>query len=232
MSRRARTAEFKASDSGMQLFGPRVVRLKDAAIHHFIQPDGSVRRFVVLNSRLLRQALGQPRRKRIEDWKPPGFMRTSELWEQASQDATRLLRKLYVAIGEARAAEAISEGTSTRSPALPGKMLKPIGHDGSALGVLIYAGPRTGEAYCIDLLDEDCGEVRRIKGIDLARALEACGAEVGDRIRVVPTERHSVTIQERREGVHGDANTSFRLGRKTFDIVVERELRQMASAIS
>lgn len=209
-----------AAKDGPPLFRNRVVRFREAAIHHHLCPNGVIRRYVVLESQALRQKLGKPRRCEIDPYVfkgPERELRTSDAWESVECDAIKSLRVLYAKVRELDAAEPVQP----RSSQLPGRILPAHTHEGSARGVLLYAGPREGVAYCVDLLDHDTGQVRRIAGIDLARALDVSGARTGEHIRVVGSDSHSVTIREQREGSHGEGKTTFQRSRATFDIVRE-----------
>lgn len=203
------------------LFRSRVVRYREAAIHHYLCADGKIRRYVVLESKVLRQKLGKPRRCEIDPFvyrDGQQEMRTSDAWERVEQEAVKSLRLLYSKVKEIDALE----GTPVRRVSAPGKFL-PVSTEesASARGHLLYAGPRDGLVYCVDLLDEDTGQVRRISGIDLARALEQSGAKVGEVIRVVRLGSHSVTIREQTQGSHGEAKSTFQRSRDTYEIVRE-----------
>ncbi len=237
-----RAARSTPSESGLReaarrrtdaRFQCRRIRYRDAWMDHFLCPGGVLRRYVVLDSQRLRTTLGQPRRREIEPLRARQehfeFL-TTELWEMAERDAIRSLRRLYARRAELEQAEASSE-EARRLPAtrVPGRLLAPTRHGGEARGILLHAGPREGVIYCIELLDE-AGSVRRIEGIDLARALEASGAEIGDTVRVAPMGRHDVTIRERRTGSHGDGTWTLRRGRPTFDIMRLNDLRNAHAA--
>ena len=203
-----------------ELVTSRTFSFRDASIEHVLKPGGVLHRYVVLDSRRLRDILGQPKRREIEPLhaKQKNFeLWTSELWELAEREAMDSLRLLYESahkIEQDRAAEAPARITA---PGTSGSVLKPTLREDHAVGILVQILPNG-----IDVL-QDNGEVRRIVDLDITRALEVSGARVTDRIRVIPTGQHTVTINEERSGSHGDGRRTLRKGRKTYDIVREAE---------
>lgn len=194
----------------------RTVRYRMARLIHWCYPSGRMRRFLVLDSQALREALDKPRRAEIDalDYDAEtGRLPRCELWELAERTARRLLRALYAKAAETPA----SCGHARRAL---GTVLAPTAKRGEARGLLVYAGVRKGIPYCIELLTVE-GVVRRIEGIDLARALLVADAEVGDRIRITCNEVHRTEIREQRSGAHGSGQRMLRRSRVLYEITKE-----------
>lgn len=204
----------------------RSVRFRQARIELLLVPGGRLRRYVVLESSRLRVALGQPKRREIESLyaRQQHFeLSTSELWALGEHQAEASLRLLYARISEKKLAEAQAAPKRQRLPKRLGTVLAPLPVDGSVQGELLYAGPTEGAMFCIELL-EDRRRVRSIAHLDLARALQAANAKVGDTIRVEREGHHEVSIREERTGSHGEGKHTLRHGRAIFKITKETPL--------
>ena len=215
---------INAGPRRLQLFEMPVWRFsyRDSHIDH-VRAHHEVLRYVVRDSKTMREALNKRRRTRIE---PLTYktaegveLRTSDLYEMAERTALQMLRELHRKVADARV-----KTDHVQAPALPkrlGQVMPAIEHRGNTAGLLLHAGPRAELPYCIELLDES-GVVRRIVGIDLARALTEAAAVPGDRIRVVATGKHQADIIEQQTGTHGQERQRLRCAREIFVITNER----------
>lgn len=204
----------------------RRVRHHNARIDHHFMGSGLVRRFVVLESTELRDFLDKPRRVEIDpiDRNAPEAIELSsrDIWEMAVRTAKSLLRELYAKVAEAREAQR-AKRLAERSEATQrklGRQLVPVPSPEGAEGTLIFAGMRPGVTYCIELLSAD-GEVWRIEGIDLARALEVSEADIGEFVRVTKVATNHVEILEQRTGSNGSGTRKRKRSRVLFEITKE-----------
>ncbi len=198
----------------------RVVRYRSTRIDHYYMPDGTIRRFVILEAHSLRDVLEKSRRTEIEK------ITERVEWDQVKRTAMGLLRELYDLMHKAR------EEKQTRKNQLPspvlGDQLAPTVTNHECRGQLIFAGIRPEIPFCIELLD-DTGTVRRIEGIDFARSLEVSGAVVGDYISVVRTGSNEVSIKEQCSGSHGSGKRNIKHSREVFQIIKENSIEQTSS---
>ena len=203
----------------------RVVRHRSARVDHYVLRNRVIRRFVVLEATSLREFLEKPRRTEIDPldlFDADAEMTRADIWEMAERTAKEMLRELYRKVAEAKACKAAQRIEDERedSERILGQQLVPYAAKHTAAGTLIFAGMRPGVPYCVELLTED-GAVRRVTGIDLARALEVAGAHVGETISVAKVAKHNVTVTEQRTGSHGSGTHSCKRSRVLFEITKE-----------
>ena len=204
----------------------RRVRHHKARIDHHFMRGGLVRRFVVLESKELREFLDKPRRVEIDpiDRNAPDAidMTSCDIWEMAVRTAKSMLRELYAKVAQAKEVQR-TERLAQRSEATQrqlGQQLIPSVAKHGAAGTLIFAGMRPGVPYCVELLTAD-GDVRRVEGIDLARALEVSDAHIGEFVSVTKVATNRVEIVEQRTGSHGSGTRKRKHSRVVFDIKKE-----------
>lgn len=204
----------------------RRVRHHKARIDHHFMCGGLIRRYVVLESAELRDFLEKPRRVEIDPIDPntPDAveMSSGDIWEMAVRTARSMLRELYAKVAqakEAKRAQQLAEKCEVTQRKL-GRQLIPAPAKQGAGGVLIFAGMRPDVPYCIELLTAD-GEVRRVEGIDLARALEVSDAHIGEVVSVTKVATNNVEIVEQRTGSHGNGTRKHKRSRVVFEIKKE-----------
>lgn len=189
-----------------------------------LDAHGSLQRSVVVTDERARRLLGQPRSRPIASLQADQTnycLRTSELWALAEEEAWELLARIQSEL-DAKTAIALghSEALSmTTSPARSsGKDIQAVNHTGEARGVLLNAGPHGNSVFAIDLYDVQTRTLRRIEGIDLARAIEEAAVDIFDTVRIVPRGRHDVAISERSTDSRGTRSRSFRRSRDLYDV--------------
>jgi hypothetical protein len=204
----------------------RRVRHHKARIDHHFMRGGVVRRYVVLESKELRDVLDKPRRVEIDpiDRNTPeaAEMTSGDIWEMAVRTAKSMLRELYAKVAEAKKAKHAQQLAEQREATQRklGQQLIPTLFNESAEGTLIFAGVRPGAPYCVELLSAE-GDVRRIEGLDLARALEVSNAGIGEFVCVTKVATNKVEILEQRTGSHGDGTRKHKRSRVIFEITKE-----------
>lgn len=179
------------------------VEHRGACIEHVRQGMSMVRRFVVLESKALRDILAMPRRTEIEPLRyetDKGVrLRTTDLDEMAERTAKEMLRQLYARVGDAR--QALQASKPEPAPRLLGKAVGRAKAD--LVGWLVYAGESKsrGDVYCIEVLPQS-GGIRRVAG-DAARAAmraaEESGIRLGDYVRVSAVDAKVGTLPETAE---------------------------------
>lgn len=223
------------TESSRASFERRRVRFRQASIDLVLVPGGRLRRYVVLETRRLRLALGQPRRREIESLsaKQEHFeLSTSELWAWGEDQAHTSLRLLYARLSEKELSEApAANARQQRLPRALGKIEAPAPAEGTVRGQLLFAGPTEEAIFCIELL-EDGRRVRTIAHLDLVRALQVADARVGDTIVVERAGHHEVSIREERTGSHGEGSRTLRRGRETFKITKQTPLEAHSDGAS
>lgn len=139
-----------APDVALQI---RRVRHHKARIDHHFMRGGLVRRFVVLESKELREFLDKPRRVEIDpiDRNVPDAvdMTSRDIWEMAVRTAKSMLRELYAKVAQAKEVQR-TERLAERSEATErklGQQLIPSVDKDDAAGTLIFAGMRPGVPY-------------------------------------------------------------------------------------
>ena len=215
-------------------FNRRRVRFRGASIELVLVPGGRLKRYVILESEKLQLALGQPRRREIEslDAQQEQFrLHLSELWRLAEHQAKKSLRVLFDRLNEPARESPARPGQQTRADRLLGEIQVAVPARGAVRGELLFAGHVENGLFSIELL-EDRRRVRSIKGIDLARALEIAGAQIGDTILVEPTGQQEIAIREERSGLHGEMQRTFKGARETFRISKESESEMDSNATS
>lgn len=189
--------------------------------HHFYR-NGVVKRVLVIEDKMLRIALGRPRRTKIDslDWSGGAATANhSDQWVFAKRAAEALLERLYEDFpkGEREETANVPEPQGNARKRTLGRVIAPIESTDDAIGTLLYAGMRPGIPFCIELLRPD-GNLQRIKGIDLPRALAAADATSGDTISVTRVEEHKVDVSAYFSGTHGTGRRMRRRSRLVFSI--------------
>ncbi|MGI9294560.1 MAG: hypothetical protein ACR2PS_11315 [Pseudomonadales bacterium] len=203
----------------------RVVRHRSARVDHYFMRKSVIRRFVVLEAKSLREFLEKQRRTEIDPLDlsdADADLTSGDIWELAERTAKVMLRELYRKVAETKVCKAAQalEDKHDEAQQILGKQLVPYAAKDTVAGTLIFAGMRPDVPYCIEMLTED-GHVRRVMGIDLARALEVSGAQVGESISVAKVAKHNVSVTERRTGSHGSGKRSSKRSRVLFEITKE-----------
>jgi hypothetical protein len=201
----------------------RRVDFRETSIDLVLVPGGRLRRFVVLHSKAMQLALGQPHRREIDPLhaRQEQFeLSTSELWALGIDQARRSLQTLYARVREAKDANTSSPQARPRLPRPLGTRVPPVAaNEGALRGELLYAGRTDTAVFGLEVLCDR--RVYVIEGLDLARALEVAHVQVGDTILIERAGAHRIAIREECTGSHGESARTLRRGRETFVITKE-----------
>lgn len=199
-------------------FDRRSVRFRDARVCLILKKD-QLQRFVIIDSEKLRTVLGQPRRQELPELsarRGDTRLRLSELWALGEAQARHTLRRLYQQAGEQAAVPNRPREQVALGHRQPVQIAAP-----PIRGELLFAGHTEQGLFCVELL-EDGRRVRSITGIDLARALDVAGVEVGEMILIERGDDQLITIREEHSGTHGDSKRTLNHRRDVFRITKER----------
>lgn len=151
-----------------------VVRAEGVRIEHRIG-DTTVRRFVVISDRGLRERLKKPRETELEPVVKPV---DDEYLERSARLLLGNLVDRLDAEPRPQGPQRLATLACERRPARP---------DTQAAGCLVFFGRRPGVEQCLEVLSEQ-GELVQIAGtLQLKDALDESGAQFGDRIEVERT---------------------------------------------